>query len=161
MRLAPAGARVALSDGWEPGGGTVIYDGDTLVGAASGRAMGWIDDDRLLVEEYGWDNEYVVPVATRICDPSGAVLTTLATTIPFGASPPGNWSTDKPRRFTAVSSSQIYVPGTNRIYSLADGQVVWSSSVVPGSDSNIGDYAGGYVVISPGWPSPRVYIEQP
>jgi len=56
-RISPNGKRVAMTD-YDPAErktmSTRLYDGATLVGAVAGAAVGWLDDNRLLVQEYGY-----------------------------------------------------------------------------------------------------------
>lgn len=151
MLLNPSGTHFALDDDQTPDAGTLVYEGSTLVGAASGAAHGWIDDSHLLVERYGYDNlGNVVPIGTDICDASGVVLSTLAQTIPL-AGPP---------QLRALGATAVYVPQWNRIYSLLDGSVLWSSSVPfrQYDGRRIADVAGDQVVFLV---ARLVYMETP
>jgi hypothetical protein len=113
VRLSPSGRRWALmrslSDGFMSS--FVVYDDGTLVGAAEGVAVGWIDEDRLLVQTFDWD-QYA---GMAIVDTTGAIVAT----------------PDLPivHRFARVDADRIYVPQYDAIYSLTDGTAVWTSAV--------------------------------
>jgi hypothetical protein len=114
---------------------TTIYGGGTVVGTASGYAVGWLDDSRLLVGTYV-SGSYA---GSTLCETSGNVLASLP--LPQLSA------------IRAVGTSEAYAPGSNTIYNLADGTPVWTS---PDSVGGVGDIAGNYVVFASG---PQVFAE--
>lgn len=77
-RLSPNGERVAMSD-YAPFDdkpmSTRIYNGSALVAAVPGSAIGWLDDNRLLVQEYGSKFPIgSVYQASRVYDAAGTLV---------------------------------------------------------------------------------------
>jgi hypothetical protein len=109
-----------------------IYVGGTLATAVSGVAIGWIDDDRLLVNRYQGGQAALAYVGADIVAPSGQVLAPLVP-LPhlFGIqSLPGNL---------------IYSPQRNVIYNVQTGSVNWSSNA---PTHGTGAVAGSNVVFA-------------
>jgi len=128
--LSPDGTLAAVPDG-EPSSISAarIYKNGSLVGAVSGFAVGWIDNNRLLADIYVYTPRGLMYSGAKIYDAMGAELATVA--LPIMS------------RFTPVSTNQIYSPDYNAIYDLTTGGQVWKSSA-PGSTE--GSVAAGLVV---------------
>jgi hypothetical protein len=133
--LSPDGTLIAVTtDAPGPLSVTNIFQNGTLVTAVAGFPVGWIDNSRLLVNQYtaygqGFQrysgctiySAAGVPVAT----PSLPVLKSIQT----------------------VNSDSVYDPSHNAIYSLTTGQPTWTASF-PGS--GVGAVSGAYVVYESG-----------
>lgn len=143
IRLSPDGSLVAVShaaDFRQPSRiATNIFKGGMLATAVTGWAIGWIDDDRLLVNRYapsgyGFD----VYVGAAIYDPQGIEVTALL--IPEITS------------FQALPADTVYSPEWNSIFSLSTGEVTWKG-INSGETSkifNVGAVAGSRVVYTIG-----------
>jgi hypothetical protein len=133
IHLSPNGTLVAVSaDGNPPGPDSItnIYKDGVLTGTVPGFAVGWIDDGRLLV------NNYVVVrpsgqtfTGCTIYDGSGVKVATAA--LP------------ELRDFQTVTPDLIYSAGNNAIYSVTTGKAVWTG---PFSVGGLGAVAGPNVV---------------
>jgi len=135
IQLSPDGTLIAVSNG-PPATNTVtnIYKNGQLVTAVSGWAVGWIDDGRLLVNNYGV--QYPSPsqyLGCTIYDPTGVKLATP--------------SLPELRQFQTVTSDLIYSAQVNTIYSLSSGASTWTSS---SPSLGVGAVAGSYVVFASG-----------
>jgi hypothetical protein len=115
IRLSPSGTRYAAStEGRTVQSATNIYVNGTLQTAANGWALGWLDDDRLLVIPF---------VSTRDPGPQykgTVIVNTSGQVSPLIALP-------NLTEFQVVSSDRIYSRGRNAIYSVTDGSLLWSS----------------------------------
>lgn len=136
IRLSPAGSLIAVSDGpaFSPTTGTKMLKNGTLVTAVTGWAVGWLDDNRLLV------NTYKVR-ATPIFDFAGALIFD-ATGKQIGVSGVPHLDALQP-----VSTDSIYAPELNLILSVTSGTISWMSlDPVRG----VGGVAGAHVVFASG-----------
>jgi hypothetical protein len=117
--LSPNGTLIAVSNGAASSASvTKIYQNGTLVTAVPGEAEGWIDNGHLLVgtyaEEQGDNQQFN---GSTIYSPTGAVVSTLpSNTLPPMSNP----------QFPTASS--VYDTGTNAIYSLTTGLVIWQGA---------------------------------
>ena len=128
--LSPDGSTVAVSL-WPRGFGSEfnvsVYKNGTLLNSArAGAAIGWVDNNRLIVNSYDVNREPSFTGAS-IYDPTGALISTLS--IPML------------NTFQVVSPLQaapdlIYSPELNSIFSLTTGAATWSSAS-PGAQKNI------------------------
>jgi hypothetical protein len=111
---------------------TNIIKNGTLVTAVPGSGIGWIDNDRILVNQY---RQVYRPVAetvyvnAAIFSSAGVQLDTLP--LPMLKS------------IQTVTSDSVYAPNSNAIYSLTTGEPVWTGSFL---SSGMGAVAGSYVV---------------
>jgi hypothetical protein len=141
LLMSPDGVHQAsVSGDVDPNAATSIRDGSTLVGAAPGVPMGWIDNSRLLVNRYQYERFGTIGyVRSEIVNLAGQVLSTV------------------PLRyagyFQSISGERIYSPSTNSVYSLVDGSVLWSSAT---ASSEKGAVAGTNVVFAS---SAQVFVE--
>jgi hypothetical protein len=139
MLFSPNGTLIAIMDGAEfPSNSATIYQNGQQVATVPGAAVGWIDNGRLLVNQYtrttSGDSYYS---GCTIFDPTGVVL----------ANPP----LPELGGIQPITSDTVYAPNRNAIYSLSTGQATWTSPYPPDSGNNagiswIGAIAGPYVV---------------
>jgi hypothetical protein len=126
---------------------TNIFKNGTLVTAVPGAAVGWIDNNRLLVNQYG-PTKYQGAgpyLGCTIYSSTGAAL----------ATPP----LPELQSIQTVNSDSVYDPTDsanyphNAIYSLTTGQPTWTGSFPesgPGLLSGVGAVSGAYVVYASG-----------
>ena len=136
MWLSPSGLRVAVADDPEvDGGATTIYEGAVSISTVNRWPAGWIDEDRLLVNHYTFQQfpYRVEHHGSSIVDSRGNFLSSPA--LP------------DIRKFQTVDANSIYAPALNSIFSLQTGQLVWSSE---SPNSGIGAVAGGSIVFVSG-----------
>jgi hypothetical protein len=134
LALSPDGTLIGaggLPTGVVPGGNgvTPIYLNGTLVTVVPGYSEGWIDNSRLLVSNF---SNATTPayLTSTIYSATGQTLFTFPSgTVPQISNP----------QFTSANSA--YDPGTNAVYSLADGSIVWKGPAV-----SYGALADPYVV---------------
>lgn len=154
--LIAASTPVTFSTGYSSSATTTLYKNGTLVATVNGFAVGWIDNNRVLVNTFSSTGAYA---STVIYDATGTLLTTL-TALPQLA--PGV-NPNFPSGFITVDSNSIYSPYTYSIYSLTTGAVTWSESLpTPGTAylpyKAASTVAGGYVVFTSG---SRVMVDMP
>lgn len=130
IRISPDGTLIAVSSGRIPYG-TNIYKNSVLVTAVPGWAAGWIDNNRLLVNDY--IDSYPSFSGSAIYDSVGNQL----------ARP----SLPEIVQFQTATSDSIYDPKSNSIYSLTSGEAVWKSGRA--SDGK-GALAGSRVIYQSG-----------
>jgi hypothetical protein len=136
IRLSPDGTLIAVSDGTQrlESTATSIVRNGTLVTAVPGWALGWLDDNRLLVSRF---QRFV---GTRD-DFAGMSIHDAV----------GNKLSDPPlpelHDMQPVNNDSIYSPERNTIYSLLTGNILWAS---PNPSSGVGAVAGSRVVFQSG-----------
>ncbi|WP_165420076.1 beta strand repeat-containing protein [Edaphobacter modestus] len=132
IQLSPDGTLIAVSSGsGSSTSGTNILKNGLLVTAVPGWVVGWIDDNRVLVNNYAaYTNAYS---NSAIYDATGTKLAT--TTLP------------ELLRIQPVTSDQVYSPDRNAIYSLSTGLSTWTAA---DKSTGIGAVAGSYVVFASG-----------
>lgn len=149
IRLSPDGTLIAPATGPfgdKTSGANIIKNG-TLVTAVLGWPLGWLDNNRLIVNTYDRTNAQlgVNPYqGAVIYDATGKQLATSA--IP------------ELHEIQPLTADTIYSPELNTIYSVSSGAAIWSSGYNPtlvGGDNGrgVGAVAGGYVVFETG---PRI-----
>jgi hypothetical protein len=145
--LSPDGTLTANAGEPEGGGTTPLtsfYSNGTFITSRTGWAVGWIDNGRLLVNNY--DDKFGRYMGASIYDPTGALLASPAI--------PGL------KLFQVVTPQQqtpdlIYSPEFNTIYSLISGATLWASgspstgTYYPGPPG-IGAVAGPQIVFMSG-----------
>jgi hypothetical protein len=104
---------------------TDIYTAGTLTAAVAGWAIGWLDDTRLLVEQF---NQSPPPPST----PGGVGVATSFYTgagifSPSGANV-GSSAIPQSQSTQVLGSDSIYSPNTNSIYSVSTSAVTWESA---------------------------------
>lgn len=117
IHLSPDGTLIAISSGpTSPTSATNIYKNGLLATAVSGFAVGWIDNNQLLV------NNYVVRY------PSLSVFSNCSIYDATGAVQPG---CNLPELFQIqpVSSSSVYSPALNQILSVPAGTPIYTSTL--------------------------------
>jgi hypothetical protein len=135
IRISPDGTLIAATNGARgPGTGTNIYKNGVLVTAVPGWAAGWINNNRLLVNNYAVDSNHIDYFAgSVIYDALGQKI----------AEPPP--SVGDILSFQVVTNDQVYT--RNRIVSLTSGNGIWSS---PNQSRGPGAVAGSRVVFASG-----------
>jgi hypothetical protein len=147
LRLSPSGTRMAVSqftEGavaygsqyWnEP---THIHDFNGPTGEVTGWPVGWLDDSRLLVNQYEQPPPAPRPVylGAIIVDATGQKI--------------GSLAMDELVEFQRVDADSIYSPPRNAIYSTIDGSKLWQGLGSDGSDVVAGAVAGNFVVYQSG-----------
>ena len=126
LQLSPDGSLIAYAlTGTSPinsytafSPGTNLLQNGTLVTVFSGLGMGWLDNSRLLV------NNYVPVIPGNSLAYSGCSV--------YGSN---GLNTGAPcalpneiHQFQSVAADQIYVPTTNQILSVSTGNIVWASA---------------------------------
>jgi hypothetical protein len=144
-QVSPNGTLVAISTAPSRGGTTTnIYTNGALTTAVPGWAVGWLDNTRLLAEQFGQENENFNPVyeGTAIFSSSGTNL---------GSAPIPQLQT------LQVAGGSIYAPQTNTIVSLTTGSLIWASADAScGSNDSLcdatsaGAVTGSQVIFSSG-----------
>lgn len=137
IQISPNGTLIALADGdaAEPTASNVYLNG-TLSSVASGYAIGWVDDNRLLLNRYSTPRSPLLPryEGADLVNASGQIITSL---LPL------------PELFEiqAISGNRIYSPDTNEVYDLTTGERTWSSQA-PKQFDNAGAVAGSNVIFT-------------
>jgi hypothetical protein len=139
-RLSPDGTLIATSDKGlrQLNTGTNIYKNGTLTTAVPGWAVGWIDNNRLIVNKYVSDGSAKSnPVwnGVDIVDAGGHLVASPAITELLG--------------FQTVSANSIYSPVLNAILSVDSGDTLWSSAT-QSTGSLGGAVAGSHVIFQSG-----------
>ena len=114
--LSPNGDNIAASNGPAATSAVVIYQNAKQTAALSGVAVGWIDENDLLVDLYTYNSktEQTTYQGSTIYTPTGTAV-----------SSPG---LPQILSFQPLTSSSIYVPATNTIYSTSTGSSTWTST---------------------------------
>ena len=110
-----------------------IYQNGQLIATVGDVAVGWLDNGRLLVNQYtkqGLNPNPPVYSGCTIVSPTGVVL----------AAPP----LPELHNIQPLTSDAIYAPDKNAIYSLTTGATTWTSPYSGGG--SIGAVSGSYVV---------------
>jgi hypothetical protein len=148
--LSPDGTLVAEYNVWASDlSATNIFKNGTLVTAIPGAAVGWLDNNRILVNQYALVKEGMVywPLYTGCTIYSSAGVQLATTSLP------------ELQSIETVDSGSVYDPASNTIYSLTTGQPVWKGSYPNAYPSlSIGAVAGPYVVYESGH---SVVVEAP
>jgi hypothetical protein len=151
IHLSPDGTMIAVSNNAPPGEGPLtpnsstayLYLNGTLVNAVPGWVVGWIDNGSVLVNNYGLISngagDYLGYTNSTIYTGAGTAVSTV--TLPTELHP-----------LQPVSSTEVYSPEKNAVYSLTDGSIVWSTPI---SYYGLGAVAGPYVVFQSG---PRILV---
>jgi Putative Ig domain len=130
IQLSPDGTLIAVATAPRGSGtGSNIYKNGNLVAAAPGWVVGWIDNDHFLVNSYApGTNNFS---AASIYDSTGALTST--TTLP------------ELQHLLPVTSSSVYSPDLNTIFSLSTGAATWTTI---NKSRAVGAVAGSYVVFA-------------
>ena len=130
IRISPDGTLIAMSQSSSPMvqtttvplPGTTLYQNGALVTAFTGWPVGWLDNSRLVVNNYTQGNVRTPPTLTY----TGCTI--------YGAngSPSGGACalSQEVEQFLPVTSDGIYLPITNRIVSVSTGSVSWTTGDV-------------------------------
>jgi hypothetical protein len=137
--LSPDGTLAAVTECTRPTSVVNVYQDGQLVSAVTGVGVGWIDNGRLLVNNYSYQGNGDYPVYSNctIYSPTGTALATL--------------SLPELKSIQPVTSDSVYSPQKNAIYSLTTSQATWTSPYLPDSNlalpgGGVGVIAGSYVV---------------
>jgi hypothetical protein len=134
LEYSPDGTFVAAESA---GGGliptTAIYTNGVLTTAVSGAAVGWLDNTRLLVENFELEDMIPEPfyAGTSIFSPSGTNL--------------GSAPIPQILCFQVVSGDSIYSPQTHTIFSVTTGATTWMSA-----DQSCSGVSAGACSVIPG-----------
>jgi hypothetical protein len=115
---------------------TDIYQNGVFVTTLPGRAVGWIDNNRVLIDIYMIDG-----IGYRYYS-SSALYSSTGTLLGTPALPELN-------NIQTVDSNSVYDPSTNAIYSLTTGKSTWKGTF-SGAAGNVGALAGANVVYQAG-----------
>ncbi len=134
IRLSPDGTGIAVSNS-SPSQDVVtnIFRNGILVTAVPGFSVGWIDDDRILVDKYLQGQYSILYNGCAIYDATGVQL----------ATPP----LPELHSIQTVTPDSVYSPDVNAILSLTNGQATWTS---PYGANGVGAVSGPYVVFEYG-----------
>ena len=131
--LSPDGTSIAVSNATRVShAATNLYENGALVGAVAGWAVGWIDDNRLLVNVYNNDIPYTYLNASIVSATGQALPTPALSEIHV---------------LQRVTPDAIYSPDRNSVLSVTTGAVLWSS---PNSSKGIGAVAAGRAIFASG-----------
>jgi hypothetical protein len=112
--LSPDGTLVAVYVGGRSATSTNIYRNGTLVTTIPGVAVGWLDNSRLLVNNYRSAGTGTVYNGAGVFSTAGLQVATSSIPELSGIQP--------------ITADLIYSPNRNAIYSLISGQAVWTGS---------------------------------
>ncbi|WP_263384891.1 Ig domain-containing protein [Granulicella arctica] len=162
MFLSPDGTLVAASTGdYSATSQTSIYKNGALVATVNGFIVGWIDNNRLLVNNFTGNNGNGTLASTgaAIFDATGNQLANLPT-LPQLAPPQNSGYLGG---FQTVSPNEIYSPVTYSIYSLSTGALVWTEPLLLGKttvllNQGVSTIAGNYLVFNSG---SRILVDIP
>lgn len=139
LRISPDSTLIAYSQGGSTNVGTNLLLNGSLVTAFSGLPAGWLDNSRLLVNNY--ENSPSVPAiqyaGCTLYGPNG---------VPTGA--PCAIGIEL-QRFQSVTSDGIYAPQNNQIFSVSTGATTWASGD-PIVSNTQGAVAGSNVIFISG-----------
>jgi hypothetical protein len=117
--------------------GTEIYMGNTLIGAANGYLVGWIDSSRLIVQTYGMSGGGGIRyVQTNIVDTEGNIV---ANDIPAD-------EVQYDDHFIAIDSDRLYLPERNNILTISTGNKTSVAPTFTRRTRTLGAVAGQYIV---------------
>jgi hypothetical protein len=134
VRLSPDGTLIAAGNvGPDPTAAANIYKNSTLQSAVSGWPVGWLDNNRLLVNKYIPAHIGISYNGCVIVDANGLQVATPA--LPELSS------------FQVVGTTALYSPSLNTILSQTTGDTIWSST---SPTRHIGAVSGGNVVFASG-----------
>jgi hypothetical protein len=161
--LSPDGTLVAVSTGeYSSTSTTNIYKNGALAATVNGFAVGWIDNNRVLVNTFGplGTNSYPPYTGAVIYDATGTQLTTL-TALPQLA--PLQSSPQLASGFITVDSNSIYSPATYSIYSLTTGAATWTETLPHAGTTTVpyngaSAVSGSYIVFTSGT---RILVDLP
>jgi WD40 repeat protein len=133
MRFSPDDNRLAVATGASLYQAvTSIYEAGALLGTASGSPVGWIDNDRLLINHYSRSLQLTTRFeGVSIVSGTGAEL----------ARPP----LPEMGSIQIVSGTSIYTPTYNQVLDLTTGNMLWSSAA---ANRRVGAVAGTNVVFT-------------
>ena len=134
IRISPDGTQVAVSSLKSANTGTHIYSNGTLVAAAPGWVVSWLDDTRILV------NNYTTQCCTTLVYDGSVIDNSSGTEL--GVSP-----LPELQSLQVVSAGSVYDPTSNSIYSTTTGMAAWTSA---SSSTGVGAVAGSNVVFTSG-----------
>ncbi len=154
IMLSPDGTLIGVSSGSPqnpPAANAVtnIIQNGTLITAVPGEAVGWIDNTRILVDQYIARADPTAPTIftnATIYSPGGVLLSTPPLPAMVSIQP--------------ITSDTIFDPGSSSIYSVTTGQITWTATypvkLYPYPSFHIGAVAGPYVV----YPSGHTIVEE-
>jgi hypothetical protein len=155
IRLSPDGTLVAVSNDRGPASATSIYQNGALVAAVPGWALSWLDNGRLLIQNYNAPSSLGDSYAgSSIYDPSGVKLG--ASPLPELAVDGGYYPNPPPATRYALGTVQVVTPDSvydaeqNSIFSVSTGKSTWTWTNSQTYPSGPGAVAGSRVVFASG-----------
>jgi hypothetical protein len=140
-RISPDGTLLAVSTPkMIPSGpaGTNIYKNGVLSTAISGWAVGWLDNNRLLV------NNYILPCSCGLQFTGAKIYDVAANTLAASPLP-------ELQDFQIAGPDGVYDATRNEIFSVTSGAATWTTANPVAVGLNpVGAIAGGYVVFASG-----------
>jgi hypothetical protein len=144
VALSPNGAFAAVCDtlivlnSSTPDAMTRIFNGATEVGSVAGYPIGWLDDQHLLLWRALKDSTGVpVYAGALIADAQGNAGSLIP--LPVAA------------RWSKLTPAGVYDTSGNKLYSTADGHVLWPTGAAPApAVAPAGDVAGSRLVFASG-----------
>jgi hypothetical protein len=134
INLSPNGTLIAVSEPARSQASTTrIYKNGALINAVAGYAVGWLDDDRLLVNTYLNNTYGNVYSGSVIYDAAGYPQSSPPIPEMFG------WST--------VATTQMYSQRAHKVYDLVTGVTTWQDGR-PSPDNGV--VSGGCIVFAQG-----------
>jgi hypothetical protein len=133
-QVSPDGSMFTVSTGLGSGTPvTSIFTGNQVVSAVPANVLGWIDSNTILGGLFALQHNELVYTGSAIYDKTGASLSNPALPQLYNLLP--------------VSSSSVYSPQLNRIFSLTTGSPIWTS---PLPSTGVGAIAGNQVIFASG-----------
>jgi len=155
IRPSPDGTLVAVSNARGAGSATSIYRNGAFVAAVPGWALSWLDNGRLLIQNYNAPSSVSDGYAgSTIYDPSGVKLG--ASPLPELAIDGGYNASYPPATLFArgtvqvVTPDSVYDPDQNSIFSVSTGVATWTWTNSQTYPSGPGAVAGSRVVFASG-----------
>lgn len=132
VELSPDGSMFAVSTVGASGYTTSIFTGGQITTAVPGQILGWTDSTHILTSQFTY-GKFIFYAGAAIYDTTGALTS--------------NVNIPQIQNFLPVSSSSIYYPPQNTIYSLTNGSSLYTS---PLTTTGVGAIAGTQVVFATG-----------
>lgn len=147
-RISPNGQRIAMTD-YEPAEmktmSTRLYDGATLVGAVAGAAVGWLDDNRVLVQEYGFKpgapGAGFAYLASKIYDAAGVLVAS-----PAALPDLGNTSIVDSTAADIIDATHVFARRDSRLFDAYTGKPVGPKMPAWDNGGGVATAAGPYLV---------------
>jgi hypothetical protein len=148
IQLSPDGSMFAVSDYFFS---ARLFTGGQVTASLPGNTLGWIGSSHFLTNVFNSQGAYTLYSGNAIYDKTGTLtskvnipLIPLNSVVPGGGNYPGPVYYP-PTSVLPISSSSIYYPPQNTIYSLTTGSPLYTS---PLTSTGVGAIAGSQVVFA-------------